>query len=103
MVSEFEVKGRKYLRIVHSGKGKTYHYIGPSEEYRHAEHLHRLLLTNLRDADYVSIASEAIRKAVERLRGLKSGEALKEALRIRKSLTDLIGEIDRFIREMENR
>jgi hypothetical protein len=73
--------GRRYLRIRHgSGKDRSYCYIGPAEAYEHAEPLHLLGLTNIRDVDYALVAESAVRNFMREVRFRRFSEPTKSLI-----------------------
>jgi hypothetical protein len=103
----FKVADRLYLRVDHgSSKKRTYCYLGPADEYIHADWLLALGLTNLNDVDFLEIALNALERlkaGIERLRFEQGGkrEALEKLKIAENKLTEYIEEIENLRKELE--
>ena len=90
--------GRRYLRIRHgSGRDRSYCYIGPADSYEHAETLHLLGLTNIRDVDYALVAESAVRNFMREVRLRRFSEPTKSLIdkvdTLRRTLQHLVKEL----------
>jgi hypothetical protein len=102
--------GRRYLRIRHgSGRDRSYCYVGPAEAYVHAETLHLLGLTNIRDVDYAQVAESAVRNFMREVRLRRFSEPTESLLgkvrllmRTLQGLVKELGELEEdLLRDLE--
>jgi hypothetical protein len=101
------VAGRRYLYIVHgTGKKRRKCYIGPVEEYVHADMLLTLGLRNIQDIDYLEVALNALERLIAHVSELRleqggKMEALEKLKIAEKRLTEYIEEIEKLRGEIE--
>jgi len=92
-LEEYEVNGRRYLRVVHGSYPKRERcYLGPADSYSHAAPLLQLRLRSLADVDYAEVVQDAVESllAQAELRGYgeEAGEWLARVRRMRQVLEE---------------
>jgi len=104
-LEEYEVNGRRYLRVVHGGgRNRERCYLGPADGYEAAGPLLLLRLHNLMDVDYAEVAFDAITTLLTKvkLEGLgEPGRWLPKVRELRSALEVLLPELRRLEEELE--
>lgn len=95
---------RRYLYYVHVSDGRRVkHYVGPADSYVHAERMHELALTNIRDTDYFEVVMRAMSRYVRYYLRKHSDDSDQEL--VRRNLVAHLRRIAEFceerIRELE--
>jgi hypothetical protein len=107
-ISVKNVNGKPYYYVRHevrAGRSRKvrYCYIGPVEGYQHAESIHRLMLTNILEQDYLMTALAAVERAVLQIeksveKSRKASEEFKQRIREAK---ERVLEVYRKLEEIE--